>query len=67
MPLATSSTASSASGRASSSGYESMSNTAVEEMISSVPVIISHNNNPVKLRNKQVQKGLNNNEKGYQQ
>ncbi|CAF4824467.1 unnamed protein product, partial [Rotaria sp. Silwood2] len=57
MPLITSSTASSsASGRASSSGYESMSNTAFEEMISSIPIIMSNENNSVKLRNKSLRK-----------
>ncbi|CAF1214552.1 unnamed protein product [Adineta steineri] len=56
MPLTTSSTASSASGRASSSGYESMSNTALEEMIASIPIIMTNDNNPVKLRNKSIRK-----------
>jgi hypothetical protein len=58
MPLTTSSTASSASGRASSSGYESMSNTAFEEMIASVPAIITNENNSMKLKNKTIRKGL---------
>jgi hypothetical protein len=49
MPLTTSSTAS--SGRASSSGYESMSNTVLEEMIGS-----NGNNNSMKLRNKSTRK-----------
>lgn len=44
MPLPTSSTAS--SGRASSSGYESMSNTILEDI----------NNNTIKLRNKSIRK-----------
>ncbi|CAF3430792.1 unnamed protein product [Rotaria sp. Silwood1] len=56
MPLTTSSTASSASGRASSSGYESMSNTAFEDMISSIPIIMNNENNPIKLRNKSIRK-----------
>ena len=56
MPLTTSSTASSASGRASSSGYESMSNTAFEEMIASIP---TNENNSIRLRNKTIRKGLN--------
>ncbi|CAF5129415.1 unnamed protein product, partial [Rotaria sp. Silwood1] len=59
MPLTTSSTASSASGRASSSGYESMSNTAFEDMISSIPIIMNNENNPIKLRNKSIRKGSN--------
>jgi hypothetical protein len=59
MPLTTSSTASSASGRASSSGYESMSNTAFEEMVSSVPIIMTNENNSIKLRNKSIRKGWN--------
>ncbi|CAF0829659.1 unnamed protein product [Rotaria sordida] len=56
MPLTTSSTASSASGRASSSGYESMSNTTFEEMISSIPIIMNNENNSIKLRNKSIRK-----------
>ncbi|UJR37144.1 hypothetical protein I4U23_029854 [Adineta vaga] len=56
MPLTTSSTASSASGRASSSGYESMSNTVFEEIISSIPVIVANENNSIKLRNKSIRK-----------
>jgi hypothetical protein len=58
MPLTTSSTASSASGRASSSGYESMSNTILEEMIG------LNENNSIKIRNKSIRKDdrrLNNN------
>ena len=57
MPLTTSSTMSSASGRASSSGYESMSNTVFEEIVSSIPVIIANENNSIKLRNKSIRKG----------
>ncbi|CAF1659853.1 unnamed protein product, partial [Adineta ricciae] len=56
MPLTTSSTTSSASGRASSSGYESMSNTVFEEIVSSIPVIIANENNSIKLRNKSIRK-----------
>jgi hypothetical protein len=48
MPLTTSSTAS--SGRASSSGYESMSNTVLEEIIG------LNGNNSIKLRNKSIRK-----------
>lgn len=59
MPLTTSSTASSASGRASSSGYESMSNTALEDLMTSIPTMINNENNPIKLRNKSLRKGLN--------
>ncbi|CAF4040350.1 unnamed protein product [Rotaria sp. Silwood2] len=63
MPLTTSSTASSTSGRASSSGYESMSNTILEEMIVSIPSNITNGNNSIKTRNKSVRKDrrLNNN------
>ena len=57
MPLTTSSTASSASGRASSSGYESMSNTVLEEMIASMPSTIINGNNSIKIRNKSARKG----------
>lgn len=57
MPLTTSSTASSASGRASSSGYESMSNTILEEMIASIPVNINNGNNSIKTRSKTMRKG----------
>lgn len=57
MPLTTSSTASSASGRASSSGYESMSNTAFEEVLSSIPNTVIHENNLSKLRTKSIRKG----------
>ncbi|CAF4336723.1 unnamed protein product [Rotaria sp. Silwood2] len=57
MPLTTSSTASSTSGRASSSGYESMSNTILEEMIVSIPSNITNGNNSIKTRNKSVRKG----------
>jgi hypothetical protein len=57
MPLTTSSTASSASGRASSSGYESMSNTILEEMIASMPLNITNANNSIKIRNKSTRKG----------
>jgi hypothetical protein len=56
MPLTTSSTTSSASGRASSSGYESMSNTVLEEMISSIPTMITNENNLIKLKNKSIRK-----------
>ena len=59
MPLTTSSTTSSASGRASSSGYESMSNTVLEEMIASIPAMITNENNSIKLRNKSIRKGKN--------
>ena len=55
MPLTTSSTTSSASGRASSSGYESMSNTILEDMITSV----NNETNQIKLRNKSQRKELN--------
>jgi hypothetical protein len=55
MPLTTSSTASSASGRASSSGYESMSNTVLDEMFASMP---SNGNNSFRIRNKSIRKGL---------
>jgi hypothetical protein len=58
MPLTTSSTASSASERASSSGYESMSNTILEEMFASMPS--NGNNNSIKIRNKSIRKGLKN-------
>jgi hypothetical protein len=58
MPLTTSSTASSGSGRASSSGYESMSNTVLEEMIASIPAMITNENASIKLRNKSIRKGL---------
>jgi hypothetical protein len=51
MPLTTSSTTSSASGRASSSGYESMSNTVLEEMISSIPTMITN-----EIKNKSIRK-----------
>ncbi|CAF3736376.1 unnamed protein product [Rotaria sp. Silwood1] len=63
MPLTTSSTASSTSGRASSSGYESMSNTILEEMIASIPLNITNENNSIKIRNKSIRKDrrLNNN------
>jgi hypothetical protein len=57
MPLTTSSTASSASGRASSSGYESMSNTLLEEMLASMPMNITNANNSIKIRNKSTRKG----------
>jgi hypothetical protein len=57
MPLTTSSTASSASGRASSSGYESMSNTVLEEMIASMPSTVTNENNSIKIRNKSARKG----------
>lgn len=57
MPLTTSSTASSASGRASSSGYESMSNTILEEMLASVPTNMTNANNSIKIRNKSMRKG----------
>ncbi|CAF0918183.1 unnamed protein product, partial [Adineta ricciae] len=56
MPLTTSSTASSASGRASSSGYESMSNTILEEMLASMPTNITNANNSIKIRNKSTRK-----------
>ncbi|UJR09080.1 hypothetical protein I4U23_013327 [Adineta vaga] len=56
MPLTTSSTASSASGRASSSGYESMGNTILEEMLASMPTNITNANNSVKTRNKSIRK-----------
>jgi hypothetical protein len=59
MPLTTSSTTSSASGRASSSGYESMSNTVLEDMIASIPILMTNDNNSIKLRNKSIRKGLN--------
>ena len=59
MPLTTSSTTSSASGRASSSGYESMSNTVLEEMIASIPAMITSENNAMKLRSKSIRKGMN--------
>ncbi|CAM2703761.1 unnamed protein product [Rotaria socialis] len=52
MPLTTSSTASSASGRASSSGYESMSNTILEEMIASIPSNLTNGTNSIKTRNR---------------
>lgn len=55
MPLTTSSTTSSASGRASSSGYESMSNTILEDMITSV----NNETNQIKLRNKSLRKDTN--------
>lgn len=55
MPLTTSSTTSSASGRASSSGYESMSNTVLEEMIAAIPAMINSEN---KLRNKSTRKNV---------
>ncbi|CAF1162762.1 unnamed protein product [Rotaria sordida] len=63
MPLTTSSTASSTSGRTSSSGYESMSNTILEEMIASIPSNINNENNSIKTRNKSIRKDrrLNNN------
>ncbi|CAF3730611.1 unnamed protein product, partial [Rotaria sp. Silwood1] len=51
------STASSTSGRASSSGYESMSNTILEEMIASIPLNITNENNSIKIRNKSIRKG----------
>ena len=54
MPLTTSSTTSSASGRASSSGYESMSNTVLEEMIASIPAMINSEN---RSREKSLRKG----------
>jgi hypothetical protein len=60
MPLTTSSTTSSASGRASSSGYESMSNTVLEEMIASIPTMSTNENNSLKLRNRSIRKGMNN-------
>ncbi|CAM4765474.1 unnamed protein product [Rotaria magnacalcarata] len=56
MPLTTSSTASSASGRASSSGYESMSNAAFEELIASTPIMVNNENNSIRLRNKSMRK-----------
>ncbi|CAF1068218.1 unnamed protein product [Adineta steineri] len=56
MPLTTSSTASSASGRASSSGYESMSNTILEEMLASMPTNITNTNNSIKIRSKSTRK-----------
>ena len=59
MPLTTSSTASSASGRASSSGYESMSNTVLEEMLLSLPPLSTSETNPTKTRNKSTRKGSN--------
>jgi hypothetical protein len=59
MPLTTSSTTSSGSGRASSSGYESMSNTQFEEMIASIPAMMVTETNSIKLRNKTMRKGLN--------
>ena len=57
MPLTTSSTASSASGRASSSGYESMSNNVLEEIISSTQSNMINGNNSIKTRNKTIRKG----------
>ncbi|CAM4876412.1 unnamed protein product [Rotaria socialis] len=56
MPLTTSSTASSASGRASSSGYESMSNAAFEELIASTPIMANNESNSIRLRNKSMRK-----------
>ena len=57
MPLTTSSTASSASGRASSSGYESMSNIVQDEMVASIPSTITSGHNSMKTRNRSVRKG----------
>lgn len=57
MPLTTSSTTSSASGRASSSGYESMSNGAFDEMIASLPSMINNDTNTIRLRSKSTKKG----------
>ena len=54
MPLTTSSTASSASGRASSSGYESMGNTILDEIL---PSPLTNGFHSIKIRNKSARKG----------
>ena len=58
MPLTTSSAASSASGRASSSGYESLSNTAFDEILRSTPTAMLVNDEQnLRLRSRSQRKG----------